>query len=80
HRVIGRYGAAEVVLLPAGPGTGVIAGASVRAVCEMAGISNILTKSFRSNNPVLLVKATLAALQNLRTQQDIERLRGVTLS
>jgi small subunit ribosomal protein S5 len=46
----------------------------------MAGISNILTKSFRSNNPVLLVKATLAALQNLRTQQDIERLRGVTLS
>ena len=80
HRVMGRFGAAEVVLLPAGPGTGVIAGASVRAVCEAAGISNILTKSFWSNNPVLLVKATIAALQSLRTQQDIERLRGVTLS
>ena len=80
HRVAGKFGSAEVILLPAGPGTGVIAGASVRAVCEAAGITNILTKSFRSNNPVLLVKATIAALQSLRTQQDIERLRGVTLS
>lgn len=80
HRVAGKFGSAEVVLLPAGPGTGVIAGASVRAVCEAAGITNILTKSFRSNNPVLLVKATIVALQNLRTQQDVERLRGVTLS
>jgi small subunit ribosomal protein S5 len=80
HRVAGKFGSAEVVLLPAGPGTGVIAGASVRAVCEAAGITNILTKSFRSNNPVLLVKATIAALRNLRTQQDVERLRGVTLS
>lgn len=80
HRVSGRFGSAEVVLLPAGPGTGVIAGPAVRAVCESAGITNILTKSRRSNNPVLLVKATIAALQNLRTQADVERLRGVSLS
>ncbi len=80
HRVKGTYGAAEVVLLPAMPGTGVIAGASVRAVCEAAGITDILTKSFGSTNPVTLVKATIAALQQLRTQEEIERLRGVSLS
>jgi small subunit ribosomal protein S5 len=80
HRVMGRYGAAEVVLLPAAPGTGVIAGASVRAVCEAAGITDILTKSFGSTNPVTLVKATIAALQSIRTQQDVERLRGVSLT
>jgi small subunit ribosomal protein S5 len=80
HRVVGRYGAAQVVLLPAAPGTGVIAGASVRAVCEAAGITDILTKSFGSTNPVTLVKATIAALQSIRTQQDIERLRGVSLT
>jgi small subunit ribosomal protein S5 len=80
HRVMGRYGAAEVVLLPAAPGTGVIAGASVRAVCEAAGITDILTKSFGSTNPVTLVKAAIAALQSIRTQQDVERLRGVSLT
>jgi small subunit ribosomal protein S5 len=79
HTVEGHYGAAHVVLVPASPGTGVIAGSAVRAVCEACGIQNILTKSFGSNNPVNLVKATLAALQQLRTKSEIERLRGVTL-
>ena len=80
HTVKGRYGAARVLLLPAGPGTGVIAGDAVRAVCESTGIENILTKSFGSNNPVVLVKATVNALEQLRTRQEVERLRGVALS
>ena len=79
HRVDGRYGAARVVLLPAGPGTGIIAGSAVRAVCEAAGVKNILTKSFGSNNPVTLVKATIDALQSVRTIEDVARLRGVEL-
>ena len=80
HVVRGHFGAAKVLLLPAGSGTGVIAGDAVRAVCEMTGIENILTKSFGSSNPVLLVKATMNALGQLRTRQEVERLRGVALS
>lgn len=79
HTVRGRFGTAEVVLLPASAGTGIIAGAAVRSVCECAGITNILTKSFGSTNPVNLVKATIDGLEQLRTREDIERLRGVTL-
>lgn len=79
HRVIGHYGAAKVILIPASPGTGIIAGPAVRAVCEAAGIKDILTKSFSSNNPSVLVKATFAALKQLRTRDDIELLRGVSL-
>jgi small subunit ribosomal protein S5 len=80
HIVKGHFGAGSVVLVPAGPGTGIIAGAAVRAVCEAAGIENILTKSIGTNNPITLVKATFDALSKLRTKQDIERLRGVSLS
>ncbi|MEO1496989.1 MAG: 30S ribosomal protein S5 [Planctomycetota bacterium] len=80
HKVVGEFGGAKVVLLPASDGTGVIAGAAVRAVCESAGIHNILTKSFGSNNPVPLVKATIEALKQLRPKSEVERLRGVTLS
>lgn len=80
HTVEGRYGAARVILLPAGPGTGVIAGAATRAVCEAAGIKNILTKSFGTNNAVTLVKATIDGLKQLTTKEDVQRLRGVDLS
>ncbi|MCR9291137.1 MAG: 30S ribosomal protein S5 [bacterium] len=79
HRVVGEYGAAKVILLPANPGTGIIAGPAVRAVCEAAGIRDILTKSFSSNNPSVLVKATFEAIKKLRTREDVERLRGVSL-
>jgi len=66
-------------LIPARPGTGVIAGDAVRAVCEAAGIKDILTKSLGSTNPILLVKATMDAIEQLRTRQETEILRGVTL-
>ena len=80
HTVLGHDGAARVLLIPAGPGTGIIAGAAVRAVCEAAGIHNILTKSLGTTNPILLVKATMDAIRQLRTKQEIEVLRGVKLS
>ncbi|MBI1827174.1 MAG: 30S ribosomal protein S5 [Planctomycetes bacterium] len=79
HRVIGRYGASRVVMVPASPGTGVIAGASVRAVLELAGIHDVLTKSYGSNTPKNLVRATLEGLGRLVTRDSIERLRGVKL-
>ena len=79
HTVNGRFGAAHVILIPASAGTGVIAGAAVRAVCDATGIHDILTKSYGSNNPVTLVKATINALSELRSRAEIERLRGVSL-
>lgn len=79
HQVIGRYGAAKVLLLPASPGTGIIAGESVRLVVEGAGITDILSKSRGSNNPINLVKATFEGLLRLRTREEVALLRGVEL-
>jgi small subunit ribosomal protein S5 len=80
HYARARYGAADVMLMPADAGTGVIAGAAVRSVCEAAGIKNVITKSFGTGNQVTVVKATLKALSQMRMQSDVERLRGVALS
>lgn len=79
HRVIGRFGASRVALLPAGEGTGVIASASVRPVLELAGVKNVLTKSLGSTAPKNLVKATMAGLVELRDAETVQRLRGVSL-
>ncbi|MCS6969949.1 MAG: 30S ribosomal protein S5 [Planctomycetota bacterium] len=79
HEVEGRFGAARVRLIPAAPGTGVIAGRSVRAVLEKLGIHDILTKAYGSRNPMNLVRATFAALDQLRTKEQYQALRGVEL-
>lgn len=80
HPVVGKFGASRVKLMPAAPGTGVIAGESVRAVCVACGIQNILSKCYGSTNSANLVKATLLALKQLRSRNETERLRGVSLS
>ena len=79
HAVTGRFGAARVFMRPAGAGTGVIAGGGVRAVCQMVGIRNILTKSLGSNNPINLVKAAMDGLMKLKEAKEVARLRGVPI-
>jgi small subunit ribosomal protein S5 len=80
HEIIGRAGAGRVILIPASPGTGIIAGGGVRAVMEVAGVSNVLSKSLGSSNAINVVRATMEGLKNLRTAEQIAAKRNKKVS
>ena len=79
HQVIGEYGAGKVLLKPAGPGTGIIAGGTVRIILDLAGVKNIRAKCLRSSNPTNVVKATFEGLKALKTAEEIAELRGLSV-
>ena len=79
HEVLGKYGAGSVLLKPAAPGTGIIAGGTVRAIVGMAGIKNIRAKCLRSSNPTNVVKATFEGLRSLRTAEEVAKMRDIPL-
>ena len=79
HEVVGEYGAGKVLLKPAGPGTGIIAGGTVRTILHLAGVKNIRAKCLRSSNPTNVVKATIAGLAELRSVEDVAKIRDISV-